>query len=449
MLQIALLLFGAQFIKGKIPYLLILATLWGCAGILIFIDGLDGKIYYAFGHLVLFESLMTLSVASSGIGYQKEVLMFKGIVLLCCALIALINFKFGNLLLSVVFGFTYFVTGIFSIASAWVVRFRHWQKATIWGAIQISFSFFLLVHSDYVISYFLGFIMVSSSIRSIKTIIKARSLEYDSSTFQLFHSDKPFVTSTVQKNEITDKIEEESNNKHPLTIHIWTPEGSAENAHIPRPIINRYIAAVDINGVISTGHAAVGMGPDFYISLYPAEDIDRSPSEFFRTLKATPDNNVAGRFLPDYQTEADEWCESNRQIIFNNYNHRSLKNFWEKYQQQPIYNLTYQNCSSTTAYALEAALDGVLSKQTTSFLGFLKVMLTPELWIAAQVRQRALMMAWTPGLIMDYSQALSSIVHPVPIPWYKCGPWQMCQIQQNICNAIYRNQNDFASNYYD
>lgn len=44
--------------------------------------------------------------------------------------------------------------------------------------------------------------------------------------------------------------------------------------------MNRYIAAVDSAGVISTGHAALEM-QDIYISLYPAVDIDRSPSEFF------------------------------------------------------------------------------------------------------------------------------------------------------------------------
>ncbi len=37
----------------------------------------------------------------------------------------------------------------------------------------------------------------------------------------------------------------------------------------------------------------------------------------------------------------------------------------------------------------------------------------PELWIAAQIRRRALMMAWTPGLIMDYARAL------LYCPWYK------------------------------
>lgn len=76
-------------------------------------------------------------------------------------------------------------------------------------------------------------------------------------------------------------------------------------------------------------------------------------------------------------------------------------------------------------YALEAALDRVLSIQKrSSFLGVLSVLCMPELWIAAQIRRRARMMAWTPGLMMDYARALRAIVHPAPIPWYKRILWR-------------------------
>lgn len=131
-----------------------------------------------------------------------------------------------------------------------------------------------------------------------------------------------------------------------------------------------------------------------YISLYPKDDIARSPSEFFRLLKETEDNNVPRRFLPDYQTESSEWCQSDRQITFNIYNLASLSDFGEKYRQYPVYNLTYQNCSSSVAYALEAALDGVLSMQNRGeILGVINVLCMPELWIATQIWRRALMIA--------------------------------------------------------
>jgi hypothetical protein len=59
-------------------------------------------------------------------------------------------------------------------------------------------------------------------------------------------------------------------------------------------VIDRYIAAVGMQGVISTGHAALEIQPDLYISLYPAEEIDRSPDQFARLLRATADNDVKG-----------------------------------------------------------------------------------------------------------------------------------------------------------
>ncbi|HGJ5865887.1 MAG TPA: MFS transporter, partial [Arsenophonus nasoniae] len=140
-----------------------------------------------------------------------------------------------------------------------------------------------------------------------------------------------------------------------------------------------------------------------YISLYPIDDIDRSPSEFLNKLKATAENNVAGEFQPDYDSEVSQWCRSDFQIHFYHYNAVTLAIFWQKYRQIALYNLTYRNCSSSVAYALEAALEGVLADKSNNFLTLVKLLLAPELWVASQIRQRAISMAWTPGLVMDYS----------------------------------------------
>jgi hypothetical protein len=45
------------------------------------------------------------------------------------------------------------------------------------------------------------------------------------------------------------------NNDDPLMVHVWTPIGSAVNPQ-RRPVVDRYIAAIEQGGVISTGHAA-------------------------------------------------------------------------------------------------------------------------------------------------------------------------------------------------
>jgi hypothetical protein len=49
------------------------------------------------------------------------------------------------------------------------------------------------------------------------------------------------------------------------------------------------------------------------------------------------------------------------------------------------------------------------------------VLVTPELWVAAQIRKRAVTMAWTPGLTLDYARALSMLADPRPFAWWKAA----------------------------
>ena len=203
----------------------------------------------------------------------------------------------------------------------------------------------------------------------------------------------------------------------PLTVHVWTPAGSAKGPARRQPLIDRYIAAVDNQGVISTGHAALEILPELYISLYPAEEIDRSPDQFARLLRATADNDVKGRYLTDYRSEAAAWCESTEKIVFRDYRRASLDRFWQHYRQTEIYNLTYRNCSSTVAHALEAALEGVIGGRDRHWFNAVRMMFTPEIWVASQIRKRAVTMAWTPGMVLDYARALRAVVHPRPLSW--------------------------------
>jgi hypothetical protein len=189
---------------------------------------------------------------------------------------------------------------------------------------------------------------------------------------------------------------------------VWTPTGSAKAQARRQPIIDRYIAAVDRNGSISTGHAALESSEGVYISLYPAVEIERSPEEFSRILRATRDNDVPGLFQPDYAAESKAWCPSTRQVLIHNYDPERLERFWAEYRRTTTYNLTYRNCSSTVAKALEAAIEGASARvwgKEGGWKPFLHIAATPELWGAAQVRKRAATMAWTPGLTLDYACA--------------------------------------------
>jgi hypothetical protein len=207
-----------------------------------------------------------------------------------------------------------------------------------------------------------------------------------------------------------------------LTVHVWTPVGSAKAEARRQLIVDRYIAAVDRNGAISTGHAALESPEGIYISLYPAVEIERSPQEFSRMLRATRDNDIPGVFQPDYETESKAWCPSTMQVRIRNYDPDRLARFWEAYKLNPTYNLTYRNCSSTVARALEAAIEGASARVWGSGGGWqplIRIMTTPELWVAAQVRKRAATMAWTPGLTLDYARALSMLADPRPNGWVR------------------------------
>ncbi len=445
MIQIALLLFGTNLVRRHAYLLGIISALWFAVGLVIFIDGLDGVRYFplkVFGGLLLIESIITLSVASTALGAQKAVLYFKGVLFCVVAGLILSGLSASNILLGVICGFAYFMMGVMQIASAWVVRFPQWRTSLAGGIGLLAFAIYMFIpYPSYyaaTISSFIGMTMMVGGFASFRVFLRARRLRDGASLFDLFAPSDLLPGAVLRKTQpkpggaSTAKAD-----RPPLIVHVWTPEGSSKNAPVPRPVINRYIAAVDAQGVISTGHAAMELAPSTYISLYPGVEIDRSPSEFFRLLKATKENDVPGRYLPDYPTESAAWCPSNWQIRFDYYNRDSLLNFWDAYRQQEIYNLTYRNCSSTVAYALEAALDGALAERGMTWRSVLRTFLMPELWIAAQVRKRAQTMAWTPGLTLDYARALRVIVQPVRLPWF----YRFLRVIRRVPESVTRGTN--------
>ncbi|MCD0503601.1 HdeD family acid-resistance protein [Bordetella petrii] len=445
MIQIALLLFGADFVRRQAGVLAWLGAGWALLGLFIIVDGMDGVRFFPvhlFGAFLLLESLVTLSVAPGGAGAQKALLYFKGGLFLFIAALILSGRETSNLLMAIVFGLAYFVVGTLQMASSWVVRFPHWKQAFLGGVAQVAFALFLFqpypTHYHGTLSAFVGLTLLVGGVNTWRVARRARQLRDGRSVFDLLapgdlipHGHRKPVAGTEP-----DAAQDIDPTQSPLVVHVWTPEGSSKNAPVPRPLINRYIAAVDIKGVISTGHAALEMPPATYISLYPAVDIDRSPSEFFRLLKATHDNDVPGEFQPDYPTESAAWCPSTRQILFHQFNRAGLDRFWAAYRQKEIYNLTYRNCSSTVSFALEAALDGALQQESASWKRVLRTLLMPELWIAAQVRKRATTMAWTPGLVLDYARALRAIVHPAQGSWLRSLRWAARQSRASASDLV-------------
>jgi len=416
MLQIAFLLAGAAFVRKAAPFFMVAGVLWGGLGLSIFIDGLQGGRHFPlhlFGIFLLIDSLVSLALGSATRDTQRGIFYFKGGLFLLIAILILSGRHDGTLAMAIVLGIAYFIIGLFSIASAVVVRFAHWRRVLLAGILQIIFAIFLFLpfpsEHDGTVSQFIGMVMITGGSQSVLLSLRMRQIRHGRSVFDIL---APQGLMPRKREALPLSVDSPPGEQ--ITVHVWTPEGSAKQQTLPRPVINRYIAAVDADGVISTGHAALEFPPALYISLYPAAEIDRSPAEFFNLLKAVEANTVAGKYQPNYPYEAGIWCESDRKIHFSTFNAASLTRFWTQYRQSETYNLTWRNCSSSVAYALEAALDGAL-KERCSRGGFVRLFFIPELWIAGQLRKRATNMAWTPGLVLDYTRALHAVVHPTDV----------------------------------
>ncbi|MFL1547403.1 hypothetical protein, partial [Pseudomonas sp. O39] len=148
----------------------------------------------AFGILLLLESLVTLSVASSGIGAQKAVLFFKDGVCFFVSLLILANKTYSNLLLAIIFGFSYFIFGLLIITSAFVVRYPHWCLSVVTGSAKVIFALLLFtaypVGYQSTVSFFIGSLIIVSGISALRVARRASLLVRGTSTAPVFNLTK-------------------------------------------------------------------------------------------------------------------------------------------------------------------------------------------------------------------------------------------------------------------
>lgn len=431
MVRLVLLLLGVDYLRKRWRAVLILGIAWLVAALAIFIDALDGALYFPidfFAYIFLAEGLATLAVAWTGVGGQRILRYVKGTAVVVAAALILAGHHHGNFILSMIFGTLFLADGTLQSASAIMVRYRRWRLALTWGIIEILIALFFYqpypTHYVGTLPYSLAFVLFFGGLNLVSLATRVRALTRNPAFASARHPAFEPETGAGHLMPVFTQREWDgppADDEHALTVHVWTPTGSSKAAAQMLPIVDRYIAAVDVNGVISTGHAALESPEGIYISLYPGVEIDRSPDEFSRLLRATAENDVPGIFQPDYATESSAWCPSTVKVRIRNYDPAKLDAFWQKYRAEKTYNLTHRNCSSTVAYALEAALDGATGRlrgDRAGWSAFLRILVTPELWVAAQIRKRAVTMAWTPGLTLDYARALSMLADPRPFAWW-------------------------------
>ncbi len=421
LIRLALLLFGTDFIRERSLWLAALGGFWLLAGIAIFVDALDGVLYFPlqfFGLLLLFEGIIALIGTFSGIdpGRRNGLRLAKGLLFTTIGLLVITPMRQAHFVLAMLFGLLFTVSGVLRVSAAWVVRFSGWRASIALGVVELLIAIFLFepwpTYYKGTLPYCIGIGLAFTGWSLLRLALRLRRLPPHASVSLFTGRGGAQDTQLVIWHPGAIDAHEQD-----LIVHVWTPVGSAKEAE-RRPIVDRYIAAIDANGVISTGHAALEVPPDLYMSHYPAVELDRSPDQFNQALRATAENNVPGRFQPNYREEADGWCESTEQVRFSEYNLERLRAFWAAYGADTTYNLTNRNCSSTVVHALETALEGALGQRGGGWFAFARVLLSPETWVAAELYRRAASMAWTPGLALDYARSLHGILHPPPVAWY-------------------------------
>jgi uncharacterized membrane protein HdeD (DUF308 family) len=415
-----LLLLGADFIRKRWRWLAGIGAFWIVAGIAIFVDALDGVLYFplrAFALLLLLEGVVALVATFAGIdaAARNRLRFVKGVLFVLIALLVMTSGNDGDFVLAMLFGLLFTVGGLLRVSAAYVVRFAGWRLAIAIGGAELLFAIFMFepwpTHYRGTLPFCIGFGLALTGWSLLRLSLRLRALPPTASISLLTHRG-----SDVESQPVVWLRGSTGEQPNDLVVHVWTPVGSADDA-VRQPIVDRYIAAVDRHGAISTGHAALEVPPHLYVSHYPAVEIERSPDQFNRTLQATAQNDVPGRFQDSYEQEAAAWCESTVEVRFREYNLVRLRAYWLAYSQDTTYNLTNRNCSSTVVHALETALEGVIGQRGGGWLAFARLLLSPELWVASQLYRRANTMAWTPGLALDYARALRRIVDPPPVAW--------------------------------
>ncbi|KJK25655.1 hypothetical protein UB46_03065 [Burkholderiaceae bacterium 16] len=412
MVRLIILLIGAQAFRARWKALMALGAaclLAGAASVLGITDWYLFDLIDVFGVIFLIEGLVALIEIARQPGRYGGAIALHAVAMLVLGFLAIDIPWDNNIASTVLFGAAFLVDGLLRIAAALVIRFRAWGGSLAMGVAELVVA--ALIWTDWPVPHRLTFpFVVGLALLVSGWILLRLAREFRQLPAGASVTSMPFFSAQNwhwRDTLPTFAVTPPPDTGRELNVYVWTPTGSASDPQ-RRLVVDRYIAAVDGRGRISTGHAAMELLPDLYISLYPAAEIDRSPGEFQTILRADAGNDVPGRFLPSHPEEVAAWCAPDQLVVFRHFNPAALQAFWEAYRQDATYNLTSRNCSSTVALALDAALEGVVGRQKPWYRFFLLVT-DPNLWLLAVLRARAESMTWTPGLVLDYARVLRRV----------------------------------------
>lgn len=409
-----MLLVGRAAVRRHWHLIVATGLLWSLLGLLVVVDSLDGALHVPdrwFGLILLAEGVSALVVGASAVGAARRLRLAKGALLSVMAVLIMMATRHSTFLLAMIFGVAFVVDGLVRITIAGLLKFAGWRMSVALGGLSIAFGLFHLqpwpTWYAGTVGYCIGMFLILNGANLALVGLRTRRLG----------TAEPAAAATGAG----------ATEPGSLTVYVWTPTGQATTPAGQR-LIRRYVASVDKAGRFSTGHAALQQGDDLYVSHYPAVEIDRSPANLRSSLRAGPENDVPGRFLPSHAAEVADWCPATVAVTLNGIDTARLRAFWAQYSRDTTYNFISRNCSTTVARALDIAVEGAFSRGGHPWRQLAAALTTPEFWAAAFLRNGARSMTWTPGLVLDYTRALSALVDPAsPVPsiaWKRVG-WRL------------------------
>lgn len=409
MIELFLLLIGARIVRRKWWILFLIGSVWTLLGIVIFADAMaDDRIPPTFFTIpLMIDAVISLFAAYSTVGTERSLRIGKAVIFVVITLVIIEAPWHEDMIVGFLAGTFMLTDATWRATSAYVVRYSRWRLSIAGAALEFGLGIWSFVPwpTNWAgeVGADVGQLVIVTGAGLCGLGLRIRRLPLNMPISAILTRGWPSESDDDSEPQAAPPARERVPGA--VTVHVWTPTGALA------PVgIRRYVVALNEQGELSTGHAALDASPDIYISHYPAAEISRERSALKQTLRATPSNDVAGSFQSTYAEESVDWCPSTKQVRLDGLDIRAIRTFWRAYRRDTTYNLTNRNCSSGVAKALDAGLEGMFEARARSPYFLMRLLFLPELWVAGVLRRRAAAMAWTPGIVLDYARALRHII---------------------------------------
>jgi uncharacterized membrane protein HdeD (DUF308 family) len=405
MIEVLLILFGGEATRRRWWLVALVGGLWMALGAFFFINAFTAEhrinpVWFALPLLI--DGVLSFASAFGKAGAGKRLRFGKSAIFIVIGVLIIGTAGRGEMIVGLLVGTFLVIDAGWRGTSAYIVRYPGWRRMIALACIEFLLGLWSFVPWP---SHWQG--EVGSDV-GLLLMISAANICWMAWRLASLRSGQPISRSVARwvGGEQAPPRPSAATGRTAAIVHVWTPTGALASLD---HTLSRYVAARDEHGVVSTGHAAMEVGP-IYVSHYPAVEIERDSEDFRRILRATAENDVAGHFQPSYAEESAGWCASTMQVRVDGIDFDALQRFWSAYSADKTYNLTNRNCSSTVATALDAGVEGVFAPWINSPVFIVRLLASPELWVAAELRARARAMAWTPGIVLDYARALAYLL---------------------------------------